>query len=33
MPRMKYKKRPDGRYQTKIYIGAEDGNLYVEFQK
>lgn len=25
MPRAKYKKRPDGRYQTKIYIGAEDG--------
>lgn len=25
MPRAKYKKRPDGRYQTKIYIGVEDG--------
>lgn len=25
MPRIKYKKRPDGRYQTKIYIGVEDG--------
>ena len=25
MPRAKYKKRPDGRYQTKVYIGAEDG--------
>lgn len=25
MPRAKYKKRPDGRYQTKVYIGTEDG--------
>lgn len=25
MPRAKYKKRPDGRYQTKVYIGIEDG--------
>lgn len=25
MPRAKYKKRPDGRYQTKIYVGIEDG--------
>lgn len=25
MPRAKYKKRSDGRYQTKVYIGSEDG--------
>lgn len=25
MPRAKYKKRPDGRYQTKVYVGTEDG--------
>ncbi len=25
MPRAKYKKRPDGRYQTKVYVGIEDG--------
>ncbi len=25
MPRAKYKKRPDGRYQTKVYVGLEDG--------
>lgn len=25
MPRIKYKKRPDGRYRTKVYIGMEDG--------
>ena len=25
MSRAKYSKRPDGRYQTKVYVGAEDG--------
>lgn len=25
MPRAKYKKRPDGRYQTKVYLGTKDG--------
>lgn len=24
MPRAKYKKRPDGRYQTKVYLGADE---------
>ena len=25
MPRAKYKKRPDGRYQARVYLGIEDG--------
>lgn len=25
MPRAKYKKQPDGRYRTRIYLGTEDG--------
>lgn len=25
MPRIKYKKRPDGRYQARIYLGTENG--------
>lgn len=31
MPRAKYKKRPDGRYQTKVYIGIEDGKAKYKY--
>lgn len=31
MPRAKYKKRPDGRYQTKVYLGT-DGNGKAQYK-
>ncbi len=31
MPRAKYKKRPDGRYQTKVYVGTEDSKAKYKY--
>ena len=31
MPRAKYKKRADGRYQTKVYLGTKDGKAQYKY--